>query len=106
MIAGVYGERYFLDGEAQAGPQTYDRHLEYLKRIVPKERLHFLNLKDGWEPLCKILGKDVPDVPFPHLNETAALDRILAEKAWLGLKWWSILVSFLAIGIFVILRLV
>ena len=48
MIAGVYGERYFLDGEAQAGPQTYDRHIEYLKRVVPKERLRFFNLKDGW----------------------------------------------------------
>jgi len=23
----------------------------------------------GWEPLCKFLGKDVPDVPFPVENQ-------------------------------------
>ena len=24
---------------------------------------------DGWEPLCKFLGKPVPDERFPHLNK-------------------------------------
>ena len=25
----------------------------------------------GWEPLCKFLGVPVPDVEFPHSNDTA-----------------------------------
>ena len=25
-------------------------------------------MKDGWEPLCKFLEKELPEVPFPHLN--------------------------------------
>ena len=24
---------------------------------------------DGWEPLCAFLGKEVPSVPFPRMNE-------------------------------------
>lgn len=32
-------------------------------------------LADGWGPLCEFLGKDVPDVEFPHVNETAALQE-------------------------------
>ena len=25
-------------------------------------------MKEGWEPLCKFLEKEIPDVPFPHEN--------------------------------------
>ena len=25
-------------------------------------------MKEGWEPLCKFLGKNIPDVDFPHKN--------------------------------------
>lgn len=24
------------------------------------------HIKDGWKPICDFLGKDVPDLPFPH----------------------------------------
>jgi hypothetical protein len=27
-----------------------------------------LAMGDGWEPLCRFLGKDVPDMPFPRKN--------------------------------------
>lgn len=30
-----------------------------------------------WEPLCKFLGKPVPDGPFPHENDTRAFRRIV-----------------------------
>ena len=26
------------------------------------------SIKDGWEPLCEFLEKDVPNKPFPHRN--------------------------------------
>jgi Sulfotransferase domain len=29
-------------------------------------------------PLCKFLGKPVPDEPFPHINEKAALKEWIA----------------------------
>ena len=28
-----------------------------------------MDIKDGWAPLCKFLGVDVPDTSFPHLNK-------------------------------------
>lgn len=42
---------------------------EKVKETVPKEKLLIFSPKDGWEPLCKFLGKPVPDVPFPKVNE-------------------------------------
>lgn len=40
------------------------------------DRLLEYKLGSGWEPLCKFLGKPVPDVPFPHVNESATHDEM------------------------------
>ena len=50
----------------------YERHYRNVRRIVPKDRLLELDLKDlAWEPLCKFLKKEVPkNTPFPRLNES------------------------------------
>jgi hypothetical protein len=39
-----------------------------IRGLVPKERLLEWHIGDGWEPLCKFLGKPVPNVEFPHAN--------------------------------------
>lgn len=39
-----------------------------IRGLVPKERLLEWSAEDGWEPLCKFLGKEVPGIPFPHVN--------------------------------------
>ena len=36
--------------------------------MVPEDRLLEWRVGDGWEPLCKFLGKEIPDEPFPHVN--------------------------------------
>ena len=48
------------------------------KAIIPSDRLLVWNVKDGWEPLCKFLGKPVPDIPIPHDNVTG--DSKFIEK--------------------------
>lgn len=54
---------------------VYLAHNEMIKRVVPKDRLLLFKLDDGWEPLCKFLDKPVPDVPFPRVNETLAVQE-------------------------------
>jgi hypothetical protein len=50
---------------------AYVRHNQYIRDNVPAERLLDFKLSDGWGPLCEFLGKEVPDVPFPHVNDSA-----------------------------------
>lgn len=57
---------------------TYRRHMEMVKRVTPKERLLVFRLEQGWEPLCEFLGKEVPGVPFPRVNETAAVRELVS----------------------------
>lgn len=51
-------------------------HNDWLKRAVPPERVHFFSVKEGREPLCKILDVLVPDAPFPWANEQAAMKKL------------------------------
>ncbi|OIW27920.1 hypothetical protein CONLIGDRAFT_682928 [Coniochaeta ligniaria NRRL 30616] len=46
-------------------------HCDMIRGLVPKERLLEWYIDDGWEPLCRFLGKPVPDVEFPHANAAA-----------------------------------
>jgi hypothetical protein len=49
--------------------QEYNMHLEYIRRIVPTDRLIEFQAGDGWDGLCRSLNVPVPNVPFPRKNE-------------------------------------
>jgi len=51
----------------------YREHYQSIRDVVPRDRLLEYRLGSGWEPLCEFLGKEVPDVPFPRVNESDAL---------------------------------
>ncbi|KAM0549463.1 hypothetical protein ACHAPJ_009449 [Fusarium lateritium] len=62
---------------------AYIRHNRYVRESVPNDQLLDFKLSDGWEPLCRFLGKEVPDVPFPHVNDSAEYE---ARNKQLGAK--------------------
>mmetsp|Transcript_48118 Transcript_48118/g.135434 ORF Transcript_48118/g.135434 Transcript_48118/m.135434 type:complete len:319 (-) Transcript_48118:155-1111(-) len=55
--------------------QSYEEHVDIVKRTVPADRLLVFNVKQGWAPLCKFLGLPVPDRPFPKRDITKGLTR-------------------------------
>jgi hypothetical protein len=57
--------------------ETFHRHNAEVRRSVPPERLLVFDVREGWEPLCDFLGVEVPDEPFPHLNDTREMRRRL-----------------------------
>jgi hypothetical protein len=44
---------------------------------VPPEQLLDVRLEDGlgWETICPFLGVEVPNVPYPRINDTRALQK-------------------------------
>jgi len=42
------------------------------REVIPKDRLLEIELRQGWEPLCKFLEDEIPATPFPHINETTS----------------------------------
>lgn len=48
----------------------FENHNREVIDYVPADRLLVFEVKQGWAPLCNFLGVDVPDSPFPHVNDT------------------------------------
>lgn len=50
---------------------VYERHVAEVRTRVPADRLLVFEVRQGWEPLCRFLGVEVPeDLPFPRVNST------------------------------------
>lgn len=64
----------------------YREYYELMRRMVPRERLLEYELGSGWEPLCNFLGKEVPDVEFPRVNETASMHEKISIIVWRGIR--------------------
>lgn len=58
------------DWSPEAVKQSFEAHNASVIRECPKDKLLVFKASDGWAPLCKFLGKPVPDVPYPHVNDT------------------------------------
>ena len=43
-----------------------------MKAVVPPDQLLVYNVKQGWERICKFLGRDIPSCSFPHENAGGA----------------------------------
>ncbi|MFD0855736.1 sulfotransferase family protein [Actinomadura adrarensis] len=48
--------------------RVFEQHYARVRQTVPAERLLVYRVQEGWEPLCRFLGVDVPDEPFPRVN--------------------------------------
>ncbi|PWY83571.1 hypothetical protein BO70DRAFT_395994 [Aspergillus heteromorphus CBS 117.55] len=79
VLLPLPGMRHFVDHInvlVQQWEKVYRMHIAWLKDVVPEERLVVVDVKEGWEPLCRALGKEVPkDIPFPRINDAEAIDR-------------------------------
>ena len=64
IIQDVFGGRL----EKEHCIRIFERHNETVRKVVPKDRLLEYDVRQGWEPLCKLLEAPIPKQPFPHLN--------------------------------------
>ncbi|KAK1466293.1 hypothetical protein CCUS01_01142 [Colletotrichum cuscutae] len=79
--------------------RVWDLHQAWVRRVVDEERLVFYDVKDGWGPLCEALGRPVPGVPFPRVNDGDAIDKFAKEQIIKGLvRWVVVLGSVAAVG--------
>ena len=64
--------------------------MEWLKRVVPKDKLVFVSVKDGWGGICEALGCEVPrDVEFPRINDDKGIDAFAKKHNVRGLIRWA-----------------
>ncbi|KAJ5536255.1 hypothetical protein N7513_009441 [Penicillium frequentans] len=68
--------------------QGYKDQYAHVKKVVPPNQLLVYTLGSGWEPLCELLGKPVPNVPFPRLNDRQTFIKTTKEgwKKYIGIS--------------------
>ncbi|KAK0269340.1 hypothetical protein LTR91_000597 [Friedmanniomyces endolithicus] len=71
-IEGLFGSTNAVVAKANARA-AYRKHNAEIRATVSKERLLEYKLGSEWEPLCAFLGKEVPGVLFPNLNDSEML---------------------------------
>jgi len=75
---------------------AYDANNVKVREIVPSERLLIQDHSKGWESLATFLGKDVPDIPYPHSNTKKEFIWLFRKYTVIGVAVVSLLI--IAIG--------
>ncbi|MFD0477083.1 sulfotransferase [Nonomuraea thailandensis] len=82
MAAGTFGAgRTMADGpvDEESAVAAFERHTAEVRASLPPERLLVFDVRQGWEPLCRFLGVEVPAEPFPHLNDGRSMQEFLGR---------------------------
>ena len=82
-------EKFFNDWEAE------------VRRSIPSDKLLVASAKEGWAPLCKFLQLPIPENPYPRVNDTASIQKMIRNiKIVNGIIFYVLPVSF-AFGLYV-----
>ena len=77
----------------------YERHNDFVRNVVPKERMLEFEPKMGWKPLCEFLDVPIPkdssgkEIPYPNVNDSQTMSRRLTLIMTLGLLHWAALLG-------------
>jgi hypothetical protein len=71
--------------------QGFVDHYANIRAIVPKENLLEHEPLDGYEPLCRFLGKETPavDTGYPNINDASHLVAMM-RYFWFMLLWKAV----------------
>jgi len=91
------GECFFASGSnTKKCIESYEQHNQDVIDTIPQEQLLQFKVQDGYTPLCKFLKIPTHKCPetFPHLQNRAELQVMLAVGLTLRYGLWSLLFFF------------
>ena len=78
------GDRLRPTGNRGQTVAIYDAHMKRVAEYFEDRGRDLLYLDvcggEGWEPLCRFLGKPVPSDPFPHVNQNVGPGLYLRRR--------------------------
>lgn len=86
-----------------AAIEEYQNHIDEVKALVPENKLLIFHASDGWAPLCKFLNLDIPDEPFPRVNDKESMKKEIknmVKGAYVILAGASLLLAGIVIMVF------
>jgi hypothetical protein len=88
--------------------EMYSSHNNWVKDVAAQHGKEVLDWEPsmGWEPLCKLLDKPVPETSFPHINDAKTMEGLRRFLVLRGLRKWAsvLLVPAAALGAYFWMR--
>lgn len=78
-IFHVHSGNHYDDEVSRA---AFEKHYAHVRSVVPKQNLLEFGPKFSWEPLCEFLGHEVPNEPYPHVNDAEEMRKRLDGMWW------------------------
>ncbi|KAL3419133.1 hypothetical protein PVAG01_09355 [Phlyctema vagabunda] len=78
-LADLYHKHVWDNDIPKNGRRAFREHNELVAKVSPKERFLEYQVKDGWDPLCEFLEKDIPNIPFPRSDDWLSYKKEHAE---------------------------
>jgi hypothetical protein len=92
MMREMWHRSGLMPGGVETTPEAMgeamDRFHKEVQETVPSERLLVWSASEGWGPLCEFLDVDVPDMPFPHLNDSREFNERVIDGSLQVLSEW------------------
>ncbi len=86
MREWIYGAGSPLGNESTY-TKRFETHnktvLQYFKERPDDLLILRITAGDGWEKLCPFLDKEIPEVPFPHINKATNVSRRIIAVSFL-----------------------
>ncbi|KAF2110598.1 P-loop containing nucleoside triphosphate hydrolase protein [Lophiotrema nucula] len=116
LMAPVPGKRWYprlvtqfleMQGEqfGAMGPGRMEQHNAWVESVTPKERFWMMELSQGWEPLCRVLRKPVPEEPFPRANDAEAVEALAGQLMLQAGKIWAAIFLVFGISVWILSKL-
>ena len=79
MARKLVWQRFHKDTmkDRDAAIKEYHRHVAEVKATVPADKLLAFKADEGWAPLCDFLGIDIPNEPFPRVNDRESMQKAI-----------------------------
>ncbi|KAJ7183637.1 P-loop containing nucleoside triphosphate hydrolase protein [Mycena filopes] len=90
-------------GNEQLCKAQFIAHYEYVRSLVPSERLLEFDVKQGWGPLCSFLGKDIPREPFPRLFDRVAFQTFQKSRDFKAVSMLFVIFAPLLVAAFALI---
>lgn len=109
----MYALSDFFGGNFEKnGKKVYQAHYDRVRQMAAERNMELLEYEvaDGWGPLCKFLGHEMPANPFPNGNDkqevNARIKAIINVEVRRLLLVFAVFLSCVVLMIFIILLLV
>jgi Sulfotransferase domain len=92
LMEQMWRQSGLIDSGAQTTSESMreamERFNEQVKDGIDSDRLLVWSVSEGWEPLCEFLELPVPEIPFPHLNDSQEFIGRIVDGALLSIQQW------------------